>query len=925
MGSPISALSVLRQELPKWWKDPQQEDFRDTLGMFVPQDSVDLALSVAGGPFPKLAKKIALGVGAMGMAGDAEAGTGKGALTLVQKLLRKSPYLAEQAERLFHAAPVTYEAFDPLAIRNALKTNEALRVMKPSEFLASARPMPDTLEDWDKLQYLRKQLAGSNLPAYPFEPPLYDRRTFRGFDELPFLQITKESDFGGKYLPSLDYTARPDIWKVTGHEGRHRMSAIRDTFGNEPVGVEFSAPYSSENLGGIDDLLYSPESAVDASVMKYPRGFAGGGVIPGLTSWLEQKKRQAKRGLSDWLERPQDTAHMVGSRLDEDMTKHLKDPTSALDFVTGPVGGLAGVIKPRGGNWYPGVNSLVTGLKKLRRYAEPGDIGVFEGLLADDIKTIQEYLDAKKIVPETVHPIIDEQIANARGAMARHQGELDSLHGNKAVNDWIEGPLKKYIMRDMASEADPIRKLADEGIIHYRPEIDWSSTAIANRRHTGHPDAGVAQTPLGQSWETTADAFIDPYRTVKRFIKSAELESSRGDANRMTGNEWINKLPDETSLYDMSSPAWDEWLGFGHLADELRNALRSDSGLPVELRLKPADFKQMGIDRAVRHVDKINKWRENNRISADLKNLKDLPVIADYPDTGFKWVELKHPTDDKRTASLLTEEGNAMGHCVGGYCDDVLGNKTRIFSLRDAKGQPHVTVEVADPRSAVADDGVLDFGEGDFADTWVGERYSDYFDDLVAKEGGEPDFNDPRFNELSELAHNMAVKDYTEKFLTPDNPQVVNQIKGKSNARPNRKYIPYVQDLIQNHGPWAEILDFENSGLVRHNGELYDPVKGAMYRMDPTGSYIPNDVFGDYAVLHPSILQEAGFAPEGGVFSIHDLQQWARQNEDQYKNTLRDFWQGLSDDATGSEANQLTNESYRAIVDKDVEKHFFGD
>ena len=42
----------------------------------------------------------------------------------------------------------------------------------------------------------------------------------------------------------------------------------------------------------------------------------------------------------------------------------------------------------------------------------------------------------------------------------------------------------------------------------------------------------------------------------------------------------------------------------------------------------------------------------------------------------------------------LKYEGDTMGHCVGGYCNDVLSGVARIFSLRDAKGEPHVTIEV---------------------------------------------------------------------------------------------------------------------------------------------------------------------------------------------------------------------------------------
>ncbi len=34
-----------------------------------------------------------------------------------------------------------------------------------------------------------------------------------------------------------------------------------------------------------------------------------------------------------------------------------------------------------------------------------------------------------------------------------------------------------------------------------------------------------------------------------------------------------------------------------------------------------------------------------------------------------------------------------MGHCVGGYCDSVQSRGTKIYSLRDKNGNPHVTIE----------------------------------------------------------------------------------------------------------------------------------------------------------------------------------------------------------------------------------------
>ena len=72
------------------------------------------------------------------------------------------------------------------------------------------------------------------------------------------------------------------------------------------------------------------------------------GAIGALTSYLEGLKRTAKRNFGDMLSSPGDFGRMAASRMDEDMTKRLKDPTSALDYTTGPVGGLAGIIR-RGG------------------------------------------------------------------------------------------------------------------------------------------------------------------------------------------------------------------------------------------------------------------------------------------------------------------------------------------------------------------------------------------------------------------------------------------------------------------------------------------------------------------------------------------------------------------------------------------------
>ena len=60
-------------------------------------------------------------------------------------------------------------------------------------------------------------------------------------------------------------------------------------------------------------------------------------------------------------------------------------------------------------------------------------------------------------------------------------------------------------------------------------------------------------------------------------------------------------------------------------------------------------------------------------------------VVYSFPD-GYTIQEL-------RTAPELKAEGEVMQHCVGSYCEQVAGGESRIYSLRDAHGNPHVTME----------------------------------------------------------------------------------------------------------------------------------------------------------------------------------------------------------------------------------------
>lgn len=60
-------------------------------------------------------------------------------------------------------------------------------------------------------------------------------------------------------------------------------------------------------------------------------------------------------------------------------------------------------------------------------------------------------------------------------------------------------------------------------------------------------------------------------------------------------------------------------------------------------------------------------------------------VVYEFPDG---WT-----VQGLRTEAQLGAEGKVMQHCVGAYCEPVEEGTSKIFSLRDPAGNPHVTIE----------------------------------------------------------------------------------------------------------------------------------------------------------------------------------------------------------------------------------------
>lgn len=462
---------------------------------------------------------------------------------------------------------------------------------------------------------------------------------------------------------------------------------------------------------------------------------------------------------------------------------------------------LAGVIKPRGGNWIPGdVESSISNLFERLGETDPARLA----------------------------------------ALREQMGNPELGRSGEALGRWIEGPLTKYIKRDMATPEDPVRKLADQGILHMGiPQtVGVPSTHVRNLRvDAGFPQEGLSETPGGSLWENLSD----------RVISSGQAKYLQEEPKMMAENPWMQKLDPESTVYGMQSSI-ERGLGLDHLVDELNNALNPGSGLPRNLLLRPEQMQQMGMEKAVRHVDAINKWRAAQQVAADQELANRAMVVREYAENnpkGLRWVELKAGDPDENMLSSLSPsdraryerylekgdspleamrasmgdenpivkelekqlkyEGDMMGHCVGGYCDEVLEGRSRIFSLRDAKGEPHVTIEVEPPRKQQFD------AHGDF------EKLPPELQDQIIADYGASAVGWAR-----RVQEDPRVISWFEAN-TPPGPSSIRQIKGKQNLAPKDEYLPFVQDFVRNNplgGGWSNVGDLRNTGL-RKVGDRY--------------------------------------------------------------------------------------------------------
>ena len=492
------------------------------------------------------------------------------------------------------------------------------------------------------------------------------------------------------------------------------------------------------------------------------------------------------------------------------------------------------VVKLPGGNWLSG--SVPSALRSLRRGEGPlGPVmqalhGKSNAALNSFIdRQLTDYVTNRMASPKDELRIMADAWPEKQGALvAVQQAKIDKARTKleKLQRERPNDPLPRSVAELNALEGGLKAIQARQGL-HSAFDRGGSPSLWRRRIEQKFPRDGLAETDVGRAWEEASDYAVVPGTLRELSSLGQSVNPHWPDAQKLVAGE-MRRLwgqfgvdnPTATGFRLRGGSSTSANLGLDHLIDEMHNAL-NDPDLPAHLRINPEDLPKWSMQQAVDRVADINAHRAVKKAETDKIRANNAAVktVREYP-SGHRWVEFGQPElpkgyrtvkegdtlrvmdsegreianfvdrPDRNAAhqakdhfgkktlqDALNYEADVMQHCVRGYCDKVVGGESRILSLRDAEGRPHVTVEVNPGR----------FVFGDIRKA-VGEVKADEMFD--------------RGLSLEEMAREIG-------FSAPPK---ITQIKGPRNLRPDDPVIPMVQDLVRNPeglspaGRWADSI-----------------------------------------------------------------------------------------------------------------------
>lgn len=422
-------------------------------------------------------------------------------------------------------------------------------------------------------------------------------------------------------------------------------------------------------------------------------------------------------------------------------------------------------------------------------------------------------------------------------------------HPENPVRQWSDRVVRNHLNKYLGTERDPLNNIE---IPFGEGTKKWGEVVDKTIRHRAAWEYGQKEPGVSGYFEGAKN--IPPDERIWRIAPaSLEWEALSNQLSHVGDYLRQNVPPDKLGQYDLVRAVRETAANDARVAKEMEKAAQaSTASLPVykeypdgfkwvELKepealtpeqaemvrlLSPSELRQGARDLA-----RANDLDARDVLRVALRGQDwqggEVPIgryIALGPDgkpvknnyTG----QLAYGATPTRAylAGQLAQEGNVMGHCVGGYCEGVASGESRIFSLRDAKGKSHVTVEVEPPR--LDPETFYNNASDTYRYNHPKPSITQQMRNDLAQAGGR-DLQRTVMSEQQGRMRSWAAKlaetpEY--KAALSEEPNSITQIKGKQNRAPAAQYQPYVQDFVRNApegGPakWGEVGDLENTGL----------------------------------------------------------------------------------------------------------------
>ncbi len=458
--------------------------------------------------------------------------------------------------------------------------------------------------------------------------------------------------------------------------------------------------------------------------------------------------------------------------------------------------GAAGVMKPKGGMWHPNAVPRLAGplAERLTLHPELGVPDIFVRERGAPVHPGETW--ATNVVTKWLNKEAGTATDRAKNIVLPDGQTLESVtdqaFGSRAAGDYMSakaiksgaalgerGVPSRDVRFGTQSAIPGLNKLAAEGkVLPEEPIYDvGSENFIKQYGHQGTNVAGNVRaltSYLGHVGDYIRSLNLSPEKLQQYDLPRAMQETSANDARVAAAALKDFAKPNPVRIADtLELPEYKTYppveQGKRMFSFNRDGSIRKMEGIELPAGEMQYSWREIKVpetltpEQAKRILDQatpenISEIGDNRYVALDAKgevikdNFSDTPAVGGTP-------------EEAHLAGQLALEGNALGHCVGGYAESVLSGESRIISLRDQHGRSYATVELAKTQAPVS---------------W---------------ESVKPGY-------------------------TP--PEMIAQIKGPGNGAAAEYVKPYIQDFI-NSREWAGVADAQMQGFHEWKGRYWTP------------------------------------------------------------------------------------------------------